>query len=598
MPAGMAMTDFKFREAMLSCFELMATHEANQEGVALLFLLGVLMTARGFAVMKTLFVSSFSLTLTIRLCVVASQEAWTLVGLLCALMVLPCAVIVADRLYPVFAFALGCCFGAGAVVVLRVPLGLASEQIFLGFQIALGICSGAALLQLRMLGWRLSTPLLGGLLVAASLRFAANAALGDSLGSFLDFLRIDGDLSDPIYVLFLCTWGICSLLGWFSQFSRFMGLEDPCALPKPLVELLKRAQECLPFFSDSGEEFAERLLPEWKDAHEPFLAKPKISAARHYETAVILVISVLAVLLLSCLIVSRPMLVGHIVLMSFAFVPLVNAGMLSYAPALRHQDRNPWLRHMNHASFNIMALLCALGGYLCMQLDGDRQTSETMPERTLSLLHVWLGYAVLGMFFILTFTGVVKLVATLGDGNSSSELSLPAAFHGRLAKWTYGLAAATQISGYFMKDVMPRGAAMMMTSILIAVSAATCQQMRNRTQKEGDQPAVEDVLPIKVASASSALTRMNSDTTVRTASSSSGKPLLLSRSPIPSFNKTLVDKLKFRQFEALLTLYFSRWQRNVQSIRISCANAEINSSSNLVDFLSSAIVSAESARQL
>lgn len=40
------------------------------------------------------------------------------------------------------------------------------------------------------------------------------------------------------------------------------------------------------------------------------------------------------------------------------------------------------------------------------------------------------------MFFILTFTGVVKLVATLGDGNSSSELSLPAAFHGRLGKWT------------------------------------------------------------------------------------------------------------------------------------------------------------------
>ncbi|CAE7264394.1 ADL1, partial [Symbiodinium pilosum] len=432
---------------------------------------GTILAVRGRAVIKFLFVFCFSLSITLWTCLAAKKDGHTGLGMVVASLVLPCAVMAADRLYLLFCFLVGGAVGGTLGYAFRGLISLPALAV--GLLVVASLVSGLVFLRWRNLGWRLLLPPLGALLLGASLRYCFARVLLDGEAHWLDFAYAPwSDLqalaSDALDVCFICASGVFTLLGWYLQFASLLGLDDPLALPEHIENLLEKTQEWLPVVFDGSMESAKPHAP--AEVTEPFLGR---KAERDTKPEVILFIAILTVLLLCGLLCSRPLLfLGHVVLMSCAFTPLMTAGLLSYSS---RSSRQALHEHSGAVSLGL-ALLCALGGYACMYVENKlNETSHLglsddgdVAERTIRVLHVWLGYAILGILCILALIAPGMLRA----GERSRSRSI-ATCQRVLGKMMYGLGMTTQILGYFIEGLLPSWASWLLTSSLLAVALAT-----------------------------------------------------------------------------------------------------------------------------
>eukprot|EP00931_Biecheleriopsis_adriatica_P049971 TRINITY_DN2891_c0_g1_i3.p1 TRINITY_DN2891_c0_g1~~TRINITY_DN2891_c0_g1_i3.p1 ORF type:complete len:695 (+),score=126.76 TRINITY_DN2891_c0_g1_i3:195-2087(+) len=611
------------------------------------FMMGTCLAARGFDLMKLAVVLMISLVLSWRTWAVACQEGQAIAGSVSALVVAACAAVFAHRLYPMMVFSVGCMLGGGVTYLFRTSLGLdGSPAALLGFLILTSVFSGLVFKHYRILGWRILTPMLGGVLAAASMRFGLASIFQANPGPWLDFTKDltmpSTAVSEPIEIFFLVSWAVSAMLGWYAQLAFFVLGEDPLGLPSHLAHRFQQMQRLLPVFFDLGDDSTVGKQQQYgilQGASMPFLEQQPSDRnasekkAADYGPECVAFLTVSSVLILNVLMMNKPLLfLGHVVLMSSAFLPFMTAGLMSYAsvkrvlPGLPGPSQNPLLRHFTHATFNMLVLFCAVGGYLCIYCDHAlRKESQigwspgTTWNRT---LHAWLGYAILGLLFLMTFTGAAKMFAGLAGASTRSV----AGNHALLGRILYGLAAFNQILAYFFRDLIPLWASVLLTGMLLCAVGITLQTLQSRSAatvnrlctfnpavsvEEGrspSSPSAQQTRPFwddltkvrshgerdrlwtsRLESMRSLLSHRSSTTA---SSGSSGGDLPGCRGLIKRGLdwESVLDTFEAQERMAILASRFAEWHRHTQSMLIARANANLQGSDNLVDFLSSALV--------
>jgi len=594
---------------------------------------GAALVARGFAVMKPFFVLAFSLGLALRTSAVAIKEGQGMSGAVASIVVGVCALVFAHRVYPLFVFFLGCLIGGGLTFVCRVPLGLSGQPAgLIGLMMLVSVFVGLAMKQFRVLSWRVLTPLVGGLLAAATIRYWAVSLFADGGSAFwLDFARIpfspEHIVTDPLEVFLVVTWGVAACLGWYSQLLSLLAGVDPLALPDGIALRLQQAEKFCPFFFDGGEEFSSKLLPaSLLQERTPFLTEAEkdsedLEAQKEpdYRPEGVVLAMLASVLMLNLFMLGKPLLfLGHVVLMSVAFQAFMTASLMSYAtpnrilPGLAGSN-SPLLRHFTHATFNILVLFCAIGGFLCMYgiraMAHKSQLGLSPQSSWIGTAHVWTGYVTLALLFVMTFSGAAKMFAglTLGDADSVAK------FHSHLGKTLYGFAGINQLFAYFMPNLLPLWGSILLTVVLVASTAATIYFLNSRSPEtvkrmkrfgvefEAEPPtawhqapvATKDTKVNRSSFASTATTRIDSMRSIARNSSiaSAAGAGMLGRTSSKSFDwDAILETFEAQDRRATVSLYFTHWHRHTQSAMIVKAQADLEGSNNLVNFLSSALV--------
>jgi len=625
--------------------------DLDQSMLALVgILIGSCLVARGFAVMKLFVVLTISVSISWHTWSVARSENSCMSGAIASLVVLVCGLIFAHRIYPLLVFLFGCILGGVAIFACRDSLALGgSPGAFLGLLVLVPVLVGLAFRHYRSLGWRLVTPVIGGLLVAATARYIMVFVLDTNPARWLDFDSVLAQparsLPTPAGAFFAGSWGVAAIIGWYSQLSAFFGGNDPLALPEGVIVHMSRLQTMCPYVFDEGipldETFATWMAG--KPAAQPLLGDPEVSKkGRDYRAEVVLFLTASSVLVLNIFMLRKPLLfLGHVVLMSAAFLTFMTAGLLSYAtpgrilPGLSGPSQNaPLLRHFTHATFMVLALFCAMGGYLCMYAQNlassQSQFGLSAGTSWCGMLHIILGYAVLAMMLTMTFSGVAKMLAGLTGTPSQSV----ATHHRHLGKIMYGLAAIVQLLGYFVNGLMPLWGSLLLSAMLLVAVGSTVLMLRARSVEMVDQlstfhpsndASTDDmdviwVNPCKLAEEG----RLHSDlcklveapearrhSTGSAGGISEGSTVLLGRleslrsCALSSSSdresgaarrkrgihfESMLDSLEKQDSLMVLKLGFQDWHRNVQASKISKADADLRGSNNLVDFLSQALV--------
>ncbi|OLP88566.1 Calpain-type cysteine protease ADL1 [Symbiodinium microadriaticum] len=583
-----------------------ALQRANQDAVALVaVLLGALLAVRGSAVMKFLFVFVLSLAVLLRTCIAAEEDGHVGLATLLVLLVLPLVVLAADRLYLIFCSLVGAAIGAsasytctGLVVLPRLAAGLLVS-------LTAGLAA-LAFLRWRCFGWRLLSPPLGSLLVTASLRYAFDRVLLGGQAYWLNFADepwsdMRAFSSDFGAVSFLCAWGVLALLGWYVQFANLLGLEDPLVVPDHMLAFFDKIQAWFPFVFDGSGDPEEGMLGS-PSVLVPFLEH----VPKQYDSKpeVIMTLSVFSVLLLFGLLCSRPLLLlGHVVLMSCA-VTLVTAGFLSgdEVNSSQHlqfggvEKPKSLVSRLHRCSFEVaggLAALAALGGYGCV-CAGSRPDAASHPElsaldadRPIRMLHQWLGYAILGIIIVMASTGAATHAGACQQGNGPRVVTT---FQRVLGKMTYAIAAATQILGYFIAGLLPLWASWLLTICLVVVAVSTLASKVLQLEAAHQVPEMcyappsaflLEKVPAVDAQISFASTKLESG---QSESPQAPQPAQ-SKRPQPQHPKkeetavfrrekstrrlagALMGNLREHRRQALLTMYFGRWQRSLLANR-------------------------------
>jgi len=607
--------------------------QLNQSMVALTaLLLGTLLAARGFAIMKPTFVLSTALALGTRTFSVACREGQLIPGVISALVVFACGVIFAHRLYPIFVFACGAVMAGVATFVFRAVLDLMdSPTALISLMMMVSVFGGLLLQQSRMFSYRILTPILGGLLMAASIRFFSIDAFTKASVTWLSFthfsLRPAYVVTDPLEVFFVVTWGVCTCLGWYSQLISVLAGVDPLQLPEHFSLQLQRLNKWFPWIFDGGEEFASDILPSLRQEREPFLPKEgenqsSVDERPDYRPECLILMMVFSVLMLNFLMMSKPLLfLGHVVMMSAAFQVFMTASLTSYISPKRVmlglKGSSPLLRHFTHGSFNVLVLFFAIGGYLSMyarQVEHEESQWGLSNASVTRITHVWTGYATLALLFIMCFSGAIKMFAGLTSGSSDDV----AKFHSHLGRSLYGFAGVNQLSAYFMPGLLPLWASLLLSVLLLVTTAATLyflitrdadtvqrmKRFRDQGQETQDLPVLLNStanyapVPKISTSCSSNTTRLESLKSLANSSHrSSGGALSIPPSRRVSDWDPVMATLEAQEAKVLLTRIFLDWHRQSQATRISKAQAELRGSNNLVDFLSSALVAHPQAEE-
>ncbi|CAJ1350484.1 unnamed protein product [Effrenium voratum] len=399
----------------------------DQGTLSLVFgVLGVALLARGFAVMKPGFVLSLSAALAGRTCAVAITEGSGFTGGVSSLVVFACGIVFCHRIYGLFVFLLGAALGGAVTFIFRAALGLTNTPVALiGFILLVSVFSGLVLQNFRLLSYRVLTPVVGGLLAAATLRYWVVALFATGAVQWLSFTHYPLNpayvVTDPLEVFFVVAWGFGCCLGWYSQLIAILAGQDPLALPDHVaLAVLKFGKYC-PWIFDGGEEFSNKIFPQsLLKEKEPFLPKAeeeKEEGPADYRPECMIFLSALSVLLLNFFMIGRPLLfLGHVVMMSMAFQVFMTASLASYASPKRvlpGLSGGPLVRHFSHASLNGLVLLFSIGGFLSMYARHLSTETDQMGLNSslLGKLHIWTGYASLAMLFIMAFSGAAKMFA-------------------------------------------------------------------------------------------------------------------------------------------------------------------------------------------
>jgi len=610
-----------------------ALQRANQDAVALVaVLLGALLAIRGSAVMKFLFVFVLLLAVVVRTCIAAEEEGHVALAALLVLLVLPLVVLAADRLYLIFCSLVGAAIGGSASYACTGLVVLPRMAIGLLVSLAAGLAA-LAFLRWRCFGWRLLSPPLGALLLTASLRYAFERVLLGRQANWLNFADepwsdMRAFSSDFGGVSFLCACGVLALLGWYVQFANLLGLEDPLVVPDHLLAFFDKTQAWFPFVFDGSRDPEEGML-ESPSVLAPFLGH----MPERYDSKpeVIVALSVFGVVLLFGLLSSRPLLLlGHAVLMSCA-ATLVTAGFLSGGDAVslsRHVhfggDGKPksLVSRLHRHGFEVagcLAALSALGGYACL-CDGSRPGGASHPElsdldsdRPIRTLHEWLGYAILGILFVMASAGAATRAGACQQGNGPRVV---ATFQRVLGKMTYAIAAATQILGYFIAGLLPLWASWLLTICLVVVAVSTLASKALQLEAAHQAPEMGYAPPSaflleKVsavdAQISFASTKLESgQSEPQPAQSKHLQPQHPKKEETAVFRRekstrrlagALMGNLREHRRQALLTVYFGRWQRSLLANRLSRTNMEAAENNNLADFLSASLLAPDSLCQ-
>ncbi|CAE7599472.1 QNS1 [Symbiodinium natans] len=589
--------------------------------------LGASFVARGFAIMKPLAVLGFSGGLAAHTCLVALHEGQGIAGAVSATVVGICGVVFAHRVYPLFVFFLGCLLGGGAAFLSRESLGLAgAPAALLGLVALVAAFTGLVMKHFRIFSWRLLTPLAGGAMAAASMRFWVVSTFANGTGAhWLDFTKVSINpadvVSDPLEVFFVIAWGIAACLGWYAQLIAVAASADPLALPDSVAFRLQQLEKFCPWVFDEGEEFSSKILPR-RLAQEsmPFLPKEDVemddlAKKPNYKPEAVLASMVFSVLLLNFFMLGKPLLfLGHVVLMAAAFQAFLTAGLMSYASPNRllpglSGSNSPLLRHFTHATFNILVLFCAIVGFLCMYASRFlAHKSQVDAGSWTGTLHVWTGYVTLALLFVMAFSGAVKMIAGLTSGNADDV----AKFHSHLGKSLYGFAGICQLLGYFMPNLLPLWGSVLLSVVLVAGTSATIFFLNARSPEVvrrmkrfnvGEDlswdPAREASLVLAKPTAyrhsfsSNATTRIESLRSITRNSSitSAAAGVMGQRGQVHTFDwDAVMEAFEIQERKATVSLYFTHWHRHTQSSMIAKAQADLEGSNNLVQFLSSALV--------
>lgn len=344
----------------------------------------------------------------------------------------------------------------------------------------------------------------------------------------------------------------------------------------------------------------------------------KKNAIADYRPEAAVVLAMTSVLLLNMFLAQQPLLfLGHVILMSSAFLPLLTAGLMSYASPNRllpHLfgpiSRGPLLRHFTHGSFNSLAMLCAIGGYLCIywnhKIHGQSQFGLDPGNLWTRRFHVWNGYLILILMLGQSLSGVAKLVAkSLGKDIAPS--------HGNMGRTIYGLAAINQLLGYFFPGLMPLWGSLFLAVMLLATISATHFFMEARhKEREMDQTKnVGDWLESSSTDSQSTMEdgRVSSVTRRLESLRCTHGPLVKKSSQDSSSTRaggvsprkarlstqmtgwtTVLDTLDKTDKRAIMKSCFADWHRSVQSAQLVSKDVALQGTENLVSFLSEALV--------
>jgi len=606
--------------------------EANQSAVALGgVLIGCALTARGFALVKGCIGTALACWTGRYAFLAVSQSVPEALAFLVAVLVGVCVLQLSHRAYPLIVFLMGASLGGVGAFAGHALLGLDGKPAsFLGLLVLTAVFTGLAFRQFRDVGWRVLTPPIGGLLIGAGLRYWAYYLLEGTRSSWpmwADFVKDlqvpDVAISQPCGAVFLGSWIIASLLGWYFQLGQFFGEADVLELPEQLrqhMDLLRDRLPCM-FDSDENEWIIKRSSASSTGSkEEPLLMARqgslqslKKSTLADYRPEAAVLLAVASVLVLNTFLAKQPLLfLGHVILMSSAFLPLLTAGLMSYASPNRLLpqlfgpiSKGPLLRHFTHGSFNTLALVCAIGGYLCIywnhKINGQSQLGLDKNDTWARSFHVWNGYLILTLMFGQCLLGVAKLV-----GKYLGKHIAPC--HGNMGRLIYGLAAINQLLGYFFPGLIPLWGSMFLAVMLLATISATHFYLAARhTENETSQynfgevserssidslSTMEDgkisTVTHRLESLRPLIKRTSQDTSsTRSRSTSPRKSRLMSQT---TGWAVVLDALDKSDKRAIMKSCFADWHRSTQSAKLVAKDIALQGTENLVSFLSEALV--------
>lgn len=186
---------------------------------------------------------------------------------------------------------------------------------------------------------------------------------------------------------------------------------------------------------------------------------------------------------------------------------------------------------------------------------------------------------------------------------------------------TYAIAAATQILGYFIAGLLPLWASWLLTICLVVVAVSTLASKVLQLEAAHQVPEMcyappsaflLEKVPAVDAQISFASTKLESG---QSESPQAPQPAQ-SKRPQPQHPKkeetavfrrekstrrlagALMGNLREHRRQALLTMYFGRWQRSLLANRLSRTNMEAAENNNLADFLSASLVVSSASESL
>lgn len=611
---------------------LEALDEAPQPQVATVaFLIGALFLSAGACLIKPIFITSCASCCGLQvdvLCKGAGHPAVARWAPAVATVVAVPSMKLWSLAYPGFVFLVGCAGGGSTLFVAATSLTThITPASTLGATVMAALIVGLTFLRCHDVWWRLLTPGAGALLAAASLRYFA-ISLTSAEARWLDFTGelargITASLSASAAV-FWTGWAILTVLGWYLQIGPLIGLRKRNPVLPPwvaqhfpwLVGPLERGDTArLP--SDTSQASLKYTAP-YQAAREPllsgqdfgrpaqdtdqqvgFAAVPKFVTMgkdmgldflkEDHRPEVALLVAVLSVISLNGFLANQPPLfLGHAVLMSTAFLPLATAGMVSYAstslllPGLFGSTRGiMFRRHLSHGAFNGFALACALGGYACIYAQhkqtGASQLGLDQLRDPARIMHVWIGYTILGLLFLQSFSGVAKLYA-VALAKQSRWLS-----HHVMGRLVYCLAALNQLIAYTFPGLMPVWATPLLAAMLMVTVGSTLFFLQERARL---LEASQQLEGRRYHVGKSASEDLPNDGSSRHGRSNRGTHVDSSAAALAAAERALEKNHN----TALMQRTFAEWHRDVQRQRLEDAVEVMEGQDRLVQFLSAEMV--------
>lgn len=538
--------------------------------------------------------------------------------------------------YPGFLFLVGCALGGGSVFVAFTELVVRKDPAsLLGATVLGALLAGLSFVRFHNVYWRLLLPPAGGLLAAAGLRYYA-AALATADARWTQFTRdlVSGSAAilSTSGAVFWTSWAVLALLGWYLQMAPYFGLRQPQALVPEWA-----SSRCpwllgpegilgsgVPSQASSSSKLWARKLPQLpgslEPSGEPLLRAddtdlqgnllPELSLKQVMEASdqimqtdlrpeVALLVAVTSVMCLNWLLKEQPILfLGHAVLMSAAFLVLTTAGMVSYAsknlflPHFFGPLRNSKLpRHFTHATFNGLAMACALGGYACIyashQQAGASQFGLEKGNSWGRKLHVWIGYLVLVLMLVQAFSGIIKLYAAALFGAHRMR------FHHALGRAMYCLAAANQLVAYTFPGLFPTWATPVLASMLIITVGATLFFLEEKNRMVVTKARLEEArlhLEEQLSNRSGNTIVAKETSNFSGTACSTAPPAMPSRESSTAAFEAAVLALRRASGRFLLQKVVTEWSRILQQKRLHDTAILLEGQERLVDFLSQELV--------
>jgi len=472
-------------------------------------IIGISLFTRGVFVVKPLFVIGCSVSIGC----LAYNECLELIGKSCSYVFAGLLGFATLKLwhcvYRGFLFFTGCSVGGCTCVLLGIGFGNKYDGGLLAVTVLSALLVGLSFVRFQEIYWRLITPIAGGLLAAATLRYflAVQFLENQERALWTDFAK---DLhstgwSSLLGAMFWTSWAVSTCAGWYMQLGPLFGIPQQDLLPDGVWDKLVDTLPVLFLTQEKpgklvtptkiqAEVFEPLLQPDAQDTDIEDKPVPTCSWFRmstdeavdlpqqsdhDFRPEIALLVAVASVFLLNFLLMSQPLLfLGHAVLMSLAFLPLATAGMVTYSsqtlllPRLFSPRVDGLLpRHFTHGAFNGLVLVCAVVGYLCIYGSHEKTGASQVGMQAGDLLrrkvHVWNGYVVLLMLAFQASSGVVKLYSTVAKREKRLK------FHSYFGRIVYSLAAVNQCLAYTFPGLVPAWAQPVLAGMLLITVGIT-----------------------------------------------------------------------------------------------------------------------------